>query len=639
MRSTEVLSGVKPSTKDQSAKISVAGLTLGALGVVYGDIGTSPLYALRESLQGYALSPLNILGVLSVIFWALLLVISFKYLFIILRADNQGEGGTFALLALLKDLNKKWLPLLIIIAIIGAGLLLGDGMITPAISVLSAIEGLTIISPVLSHFVLPLTVFILISLFWLQHYGTGKIGHAFGPIILLWFITLGVLGSLAIIKNPLVLHAVNPHYAFAFFYDHGKNALLILAGVFLVVTGGEALYADLGHFGKLPMQLGWFIFALPGLVLNYFGQGALLLQNPSSITHPFYALAPSWLLIPLVILATIATVIASQAVISATFSLTRQAILLDLLPKTRIFQTSAQQRGQIYVPLMNIIIALGSIILVMEFRTSSGLASVYGLAVNLVMLAVTILVAFVARQRWKWPWPAVIVIFGLFLTLDASFLIANLTKIQSGGWVPLLIALLAAITMWTWYQGTQLLRLLFYSRRPQLTEIIGHLQRSSRIHPIADLTAIFITDPADNSGGGLLHYLKLNHALPGRVIILSVSIADLPLVPDNKRVHFETLAKGVYRLNLCYGFMQDIDIPQAITEINKRAQLSIQFDPQEITYFTEAKNITVTARPQPHFSLWQKKLFSYLQHNSLPSLDFYKLPANRTIAIGIYCEL
>jgi len=617
----------------------LSALTLGALGVVYGDIGTSPLYALRESLRGVVITPASVLGVLSLVFWALVLLISIKYLIIILRADNQGEGGVLALLALLKDRYKKFLGLFLVIAMVGAGLLLGDGMLTPAISVLSAVEGLKLISPLLTHWVIPITMTILLLIFWQQRHGTEKIGRYFGPIILLWFIVLGVLGLTAIIQNPLVLHAVNPYWAIHFFLAHGELAFAVLAGVFLVVTGGEALYADLGHFGRLPMQVGWFCCVLPGLLLNYFGQGALLLTHPEAIENSFYRLAPHWFLYPLLILATVATIIASQAVISAVFSLARQAVLLDLIPKIRLIQTSSEKQGQVYAPKMNLILALGTLTLVVWFQNSSALASIYGLAVNLVMLVVTLLVTLVARQVWQWSLSMVILIFGFFLVADSVFLGANLLKISHGDWIPLVIALACTIIMLAWYHGTQLLREFFYQKRQPLTELLRSFQLSTHIYPIPGLTAIFITPLVDASGGSFLHYLKLSHTLPERILLLSIAVETIPYVTDSNQFEFTELADGFYRLVLHYGFMQNIDISEAIDQINKRCELPIRFNSHDTTFFTETKNILVTKKPQKKLWYWQKKLFAYLQHNALTPIEFYQLPINRTISIGVYYEI
>ncbi|MCW5583767.1 MAG: KUP/HAK/KT family potassium transporter, partial [Gammaproteobacteria bacterium] len=504
-------------------------LTVAALGVVYGDIGTSPLYAIRESLQGLPASPENVLGVLSLIFWSLILVISIKYLCYILRADNDGEGGVLALLALLKRENGHSYKILFLIGLLGAGLLLGDGMLTPAISVVSAIEGLQVISPTFAQFILPLTCLILLALFFFQHHGTAKIGKYFGPIILLWFITLAILGGLKILDNPTVMIALNPYYAIEFFIHNGWVGYAELGGVFLVVTGGEALYADLGHFGKTPIRLGWFFVTLPGLLLNYFGQGAYLLQHPETIVNPFYSIAPSWFSHPLLIIATMATIIASQAVISATFSLTKQAVLLDLYPRLPIIQTSAKKKGQVYVPQMNAILALGTLILVIMFKNSSSLAHAYGIAVNLVMLGVTIMVTYVARIHWHWSILKVFSIFSLFLCIDIAFLGANAQKIITGGWVPLLFATICVIIMLTWRNGMDYLRKSYYMEKIDLKDIIEELNHPN-LQYLPNSTTIFITDPYDKSGGALLHYLKLNRIKPEHILIVSITIENHPYI-------------------------------------------------------------------------------------------------------------
>lgn len=478
-------------------------LSMAALGVVYGDIGTSPLYAIRESLQSLPVSPENVLGILSLIFWSLILVISIKYLCYILRADNDGEGGVLALLALLKRENGHTYKFLFLVGILGAGLLLGDGMLTPAISVLSAVEGLQVISPAFSQLVLPLTCIILVVLFLFQYQGTAKIGSYFGPIIMLWFITLAILGGVKILQNPMVISALNPYYAIEFFIHNGWTGYAALGGVFLVVTGGEALYADLGHFGKIPIRLGWFTIALPGLLLNYFGQGAYLLQHPDAIVNPFYLIAPSWLVYPLLILATMATIIASQAVISATFSLTKQAVLLDLYPRLPIIQTSAKKKGQIYVPQMNAILAIGTLLLIITFKNSSSLVHAYGIAVNLVMLGVTIMVTRVAYIHWHWSMTKILTIFSLFLFIDIAFLGANAQKIITGGWVPLLFAAICAIIMVTWQKGMEFLRSSYYREKVDLQTIIDDLNHPN-LHYVPNSTTIFISDPYDKSGGALL---------------------------------------------------------------------------------------------------------------------------------------
>jgi KUP system potassium uptake protein len=613
-------------------------LALGALGVVYGDLGTSPLYALQITLTGVPVTTGNVYGVLSLVFWSLILVISTCYVTVFLRANNEGEGGVLALLSLLKRKNKHVSRWLFIIGIIGAGLLLGDGMITPAISVISAMEGLKVILPDFSHLVVPISFGILFVLFICQHYGTAKISFIFGPIILLWFLTIGVLGGIAIYQHPTVLHALNPWYAIHFFYRGGWHTYLLLGGIFLTITGAEAMYADLGHFGKNPIRIGWFAVALPTLLLNYFGQGAHLLETPDAISNLFYTLAPTWFSIPLLILATIATIIASQAVITASFSLTRQAILLNVSPRLEIIHTSEEETGQVYLPKINFLLAIGTLSLVLIFRSSSGLAAAFGMAVNLVMLIVAILVTCVARQSWKWSIPKILVVIAPVILIDLLFLGANLHKIYEGAWIPLAFATVISIVMVTWEKGVELLRAGFYAEKIALPDIIKSLDHS-KLNYLEDLTTIFITDPDDNSGGSFLNYIKLNRILPKEVLIVSIVIENYPFVADDKCFELSKLTKGVYNLNLHYGFMQAINIPKTLTLGEKMKVFPFTLDTDKATFLVEMINIVITKQKYPHLFYWQKRLFSFLLHNSAMDIEFFHLPYNRTIAIGTYCEI
>lgn len=623
---------------DHSKSKKLFPLALAALGIVYGDIGTSVLYAMRQSLQGIAVNPDNIYGVLSLIFWALILIVSIKYLCFILRADNDGEGGVLALFALLKSSSQKHNRLFFLLGILGTGLLMGDGMLTPAISVMSAVEGLHVISPKISHLVLPLTLIILGGFFFIQHVGAGKIGNYFGPIILLWFIALGVLGASYIWQNLNIVYAINPYYAFNFFIQNGWTGYALLGGVFLVVTGGEALYADLGQFGKGPIRLGWFSVALPALLLNYFGQGANLLQNPSAIENPFYALAPAWFEYPLLILATLATIIASQAVISAIFSLTRQAILLDLYPRIPIIQTSNTQFGQIYVPQMNIILAIGTIALVVIFGSSSALANAYGIAVNLVMLGVTLMVMRLAYQYWRWSLLKVFAVFSLFLMIELAFWGANLGKITNGGWVPLLLAAVAMFVMLTWYQGMKYLRTNYYMEKVSLMDIITHFD-SKDLNILKNTTSVFVTDPYDNSGGCFLHYLKLSHMIPEHVLIVSVMIETRPSVPTNERYKLTAVGKNIYRIVLHYGFTEIINIPEALEKADRLKIFPFYLDVDQVNYLVEITHILVSRGKRTLFFHWQEQLFAFLMRNAVLDIDFLHLPYNRTTAMGTYCEI
>lgn len=613
-------------------------LSLAALGIVYGDIGTSPLYAIRESLNGLPINLIDVLGVLSLIFWALILVISLKYLTIIFRADNNGEGGILALLALLRRKNRKYQRYFFLISIFGAGLVFGDGMLTPAISVVSAIEGLEVAVPMLSQWVIPISCIILLILFFFQSYGTAKIGFIFGPIVFIWFCTLAVLGVKEIIENPIVLKAVNPYYAFEFIHVNGWRGYALLGGIFLVVTGGEALYTDLGHFGKNPIRLSWFLIALPGLLLNYFGQGAYLLKHPEAITNPFYLIAPDWFSIPLLIIATLATVIASQAVISATFSLAKQAVLLDLYPRLPIIQTSESQKGQIYIPQINFMLAVGTLVLVFSFKTSTALAHAYGIAVNLDMLLVTFLVAFAAYKIWKWNIFIIFLLFSVLLFIDILFLGANVQKIMTGGWAPIVFALFCAFVMYTWNKGMKYLREEHYMKKESIAKILKQLRYKSLLR-LPHLTAIFITDVYDESGGSFLHFLKLNRALPEHVLILNCHIKNIPYVNPEKRFELNCLNENICKLTLHYGFMDFISIPEALQQLIDKKLLSFSINIDSATYLMEIPNVIASRQKKTLWFFWQEKLFAFLSRNYSTNLniEFYQLPYNRTIAVGAYC--
>ena len=612
-------------------------LSLAALGVVYGDIGTSPLYALRESLGGLPINLIDVLGVLSLIFWALILVISVKYLWIIFRADNEGEGGILALLALLKRSDSRYIKFLFVLSIFGAGLLLGDGMLTPAISVVSAIEGLKVISPALAFWVLPITILILVLLFSAQSFGTGMIGKAFGPLIFLWFLVIAVLGTIQIIHNPVVLKAVNPCYAVEFFLENGWRGYALLGGVFLVVTGGEALYVDIGHFGKNPIRISWFIVALPALLLSYFGQSAYLLSNPLAISNPFFMLAPSWFSIPLLAIATIATIVASQAVISATFSMTKQAVLLGLYPHLPIVQTSAEQRGQIYIPQVNFILAIGALFLIIEFKTADALTHAYGIAVNLDMLLVTMLVGFAAYKLWKWPLRWIIGLFSVFLLIDSLFLGANVQKIMSGGWIPISFALFCAFVMYTWHKGMNYLRQTFYTKKEDFSRVLLNLH-DKNISILPDATAIFITDIYDQSGGSFLNFLKLSHALPENVLILSYQVKNVPYVSLEERFEVKCLDKNICVLKLNYGFMDFVSIPYELSVASIQQILPFELNLNSSLYLVEIPTIMASKLTKTMWFFWQEKLFAFLMRNYSANIniEFYHLPFDRTIAIGTY---
>ncbi|MBS0351055.1 MAG: KUP/HAK/KT family potassium transporter [Proteobacteria bacterium] len=611
-------------------------LSFGALGVVYGDIGTSPLYSLRQALLHLPANASNIYGVLSLVFWYLVLIICCKYLLIILRADNDGEGGILALSSLLKQSLKTEGKLLVFITIVGIGLIIGDGMITPAISVLSAVEGLESISLEFSKLIIPVTLVILLLLFWLQRIGTGKIGNLFAPIILIWFATIGILGLLQIVHNPGILAAINPYYAYHFFVQEKMMALIALGGVFLCVTGGEALYADIGHFNKNSIRLAWFTVALPGLLLNYFGQGANLLAHPSAITNPFYSLSPQWFLPVLIVLATLSTIIASQAIISAVFSIIKQATLLNLIPRFKIIQTSIIEKGQIYVPLINLFLVAGTCGLVIMFKSSENLGNAYGIAVNLYMIITTILVAQVAYTVWRWHFLGMCS-FVLFLIIDIANLLGNSFKFLTGGWIPLIITAAGIIIMYTWRKGFKQLRRLNYQEALSDSTIIADL--NAKTIPRLPGTTLFITDPYDEMGGSLLHHLKINRILTKTVVFVSVLIENKPFTPLSEKFEILQKAEGFYLLNIHYGFAEDVHLPNILEVMTKTMTLPFQIDVKNMAFFVEIIAIEITKNRIDSLWGWQKYLFSFMLRNAVPDIQFYSLPYNKTVAIGTYFRL
>jgi len=616
----------------------LATLSVAALGVVYGDIGTSPIYALRESLHGahgVAATAANVLGLLSLIFWALLIVISIKYLAFVMRADNAGEGGMIALTALVTPVSpaaRLRRRLLVLVGLFGASLLYGDSMITPAISVLSAVEGLEVVTPVFAPYVIPITIAILVGIFAVQSRGTARIGSIFGPVMLLWFGTLGVLGALQVVQNPAVLAAVNPVHAVRFFADNGFQGFVVLGSVFLVVTGGEALYADMGHFGVRPIRLSWFSFVLPALLLNYFGQGALVLRDPSAADHPFFHLAPDWATLPLVVLTTFATVIASQAVISGAFSLTRQAVQLGYLPRMDIKHTSRTQAGQIYIPGLNWLLMFACIGLVVGFKTSSSLAAAYGVAVTTDMVFTTILFAVVARTRWQWGLPAVIALASVFLVVDLGFWGASLLKIPSGGWFPLVIAAGVFTVMTTWNTGRGILAERIAERTmpiPQLLEEIGSTP------PIrVPGTAVYMVRTADVVPHALLQNLRHNKVLHERIVLLALRTEGAAYVPDEERVTIERITPDMFRVVARHGFAEDAEVP-AVLEHLRRAGLEI--DLESSTFFLGRETLLATDRPG--MALWREKLFAMLSRNARRATKFFRIPSKRVCELGAEIEL
>ena len=620
---------------DTQVKQKLPALLLGAIGVVYGDIGTSPLYALKETFAGHhplAVTEANVLGVLSVMFWTIMLLVSLKYVIVIMRADNRGEGGSLALLSLASELTSggartKWF--IGILGVFAAALFYGDSMITPAISVLSAVEGLDVVAPQFGHYVLPITLSVLTALFLAQKHGTGAMGLAFGPIMVFWFASLGILGCLSIARHPDVLWALNPLNAIHFLVIDPRLSFLTLGSVVLAVTGGEALYTDMGHFGKFPIRLTWFSFVLPALTLNYFGQGALLLQNPQAIENPFYLLAPGWALIPMVLLATAATVIASQAVISGAFSVARQSVQMGLLPRMEIRQTSDKAQGQIYAPLTNWTLYLAVIYLVLTFQSSSNLAAAYGIAVTGTMTIDTILIAFVL-VAWRWSPLLVVPLIGTFLAVDLAYFSANALKIPQGGWFPLGIAALSFTVLTTWKLGR---KLMFDEIARQAIPIQVVLDGADGV-PRAQGTAIFLTAIGEGAPSALLHNLKHNQVLHERNILLTVIVEDKPYVTKGNRLLINDMGKGFYRLRIFYGFMETPDIPAALELCAKQG---LVFDMMNTSFFISHAVIVTSAGPG--MLHWRKRLFLALSRNAMNAAEFFNIPTNRVIEMGTRIEI
>jgi KUP system potassium uptake protein len=613
-------------------------LSLTALGVVYGDIGTSPLYAIRESFgHAYGIAPTaaNVLGVLSLVFWSLIIVISIKYLVFVMRADNRGEGGMIALTALVAprqetERGHRWV--LALAGLFGASLLYGDSMITPAISVLSAVEGLEVATPLFEPYIIPITIVILVGLFAVQSRGTAGIGKVFGPVTLVWFLTLGLLGLAQIVRHPGVLWAINPVHGAGFFARNGWHGFLVLGSVFLVVTGGEALYADMGHFGRKPIRLTWFTVVLPALVLNYFGQGALIIADPAAVEHPFFHMAPDWALYPLVGLATLATVIASQAVISGAFSLTRQAVQLGYLPRLAIEHTSAREMGQIYIPGVNWALMVACIGLVLGFQSSSRLAAAYGVAVTTDMVFTTILFAFVARTLWKWSPLAVGGLAAAFLVVDLAFWGANIVKIPHGGWFPLVVAAVMFTLMTTWKKGRQILARRLHSRTLPLEFFMRDVEENPPVRVPG--TAVFMYGATTGTPPALLHNLLHNKVLHERVVLLTVETLEIPSVDGGERVEIGPLGSGFWRVVLRYGFTEDPDIPSALALIREP---ELQLKPLETSYFLGRETLIPSRRPG--MAIWREHIFSLMSRNARTATSFFGLPPNRVVELGAQIEL
>lgn len=613
-------------------------LSIAALGVVYGDIGTSPLYAMRESLEGHghelAVSEGNVLGLLSLILWSLVIVITVKYLVFVMRADNQGEGGILALTAQVTPddrLRSRTRFALIAVGLFGTALLYGDGMITPAISVLSAVEGTAVATEALDAWVIPIACAILVGLFAVQRRGTASIGRVFGPVMVVWFGTLGLLGVVHILDDPSVLRAVSPVHAVRFFSENGATGFLALGSVFLVVTGGEALYADMGHFGRRPIQLGWFGLVLPALVLNYFGQGALLLGEPGAIENPFYRLVPDGFVLPLVVLATVATVIASQALISGAFSLTMQAVQLGYAPRFRIVHTSDRAIGQIYIPAVNWVLMVACLGLVVGFGSSASLAAAYGVAVTMTMAITTVLFAVVAKERFGWPVPAVVALAAAFLVVDLAFFGANVFKIPAGGWFPLVVGAVVMALLTTWRTGRAILHERITGARVSLDEFIAGLDPPPIRVPG---TAVFLFSVPRAAPPALIANHRHNRVLHERVVVVAVVTAEVPRVAPDERAEVHDHGRGVVSVLLRYGFMEE---PNVCTGLTEGAAGELRIDPLEVDYFLGSEQLVVT--PRPGMARWREHLFAFMSRNATTAANYFGLPPERTTIVGMRVEL
>ncbi len=628
----EALNSEQP---EQTSNKPFTVLAIAVLGVVYGDIGTSPIYALRETFAGkhpIPVTPDNVLGILSLICWSLILIISIKYMMFVLRADNRGEGGIFALLALLKPnarqeiRTRRWL---ILLGILGASMLYGGAMITPAISVLSAIEGLRVAAPALDKYVIPITIAILGALFAVQRHGTAKVGAMFGPLTLIWFVALAVLGVRGIMQQPQVLMAIDPRYAVTYFMNNGINGYFALYGVFLVTTGGEALYADLGHFGRIPIRRVWFAVVLPALLLNYFGQGALLMSPPNESFHPFFYLAPQWALYPLIFLAAAATCIASQAVITGVYSLTRQAIQLNLMPRFTVQQTSAEVRGQIYMPGINWILMIAAIGLVLLFKTSGNLAAAYGVAVNSTMAITTVLAFRVARERGGWGLPSSLTFLLVFLTIDLGYLGSNLLTIPEGGWLPLVIGAVLFSVMTTWRRGSMIVSQLIAKTTTNLETFIGRVSAES-VDRVAGV-AVFFTGRLEDTPPALQQFVRRTGVVHETVILTTVIIEPVPKVDPNERIEITRHNAGFIRLVLHYGYMQGTNIP---SDLALCAERGLPVDPATVNYFVGHVNL-LAGRKQRGMASWRDHLFARMAANTEDTTASYQLPYAQTMSIGL----
>jgi KUP system potassium uptake protein len=625
-------------TTDKKKKLLKASLVLGSLGVVFGDIGTSPLYALRECFSGpHAIPNIhdNILGCVSLIFWLIILIVCIKYVGLLMKADNKGEGGIMALMALIDRISpaaKKYGVLISLFGIAGAALLFSDAIITPVVTVLTALEGLKVITPVFQPMVIPLAVVVLFSLFIIQSKGTSKVGIVFGPVILFWFITIAILGLLSITRNLEILKALNPYYAVKVLFSNYRQALTIMGTAFLSVTGAEVLYADMGHFGKSPIRSAWFMIVLPSLVLNYFGQGAYLLTSSGIPDNLFYRLAPAWFVFPLVIIATLSASIASQAVISGIFSLVRQAVQLGFWPRLRIIHTSAHTIGQVFIPSMNMLLCLSTIALLFAFKESGKLASAYGIAVSATMLLTTIMAIFIASQTWKAPKAVIIVVWIFFIILNSIILLANLAKVLSGGWFVLVLAVLISAMMFTWVTGRKMLGRRFASETVPLPLFIQDIVNLKPIRVKG--IAVFLSANVGGTPRPLLHNYKHNKVLHETTLIVNIQNQDVPAIPRHERTVVTDHGYGIIQILLKFGFMENPNVPKILS---KTTLPGVHFDQMQVTYFL-GKERLVISKNKGMFH-WQKRLFQYLAHNSLDATTFFSLPSNRVVELGMQIEL
>ncbi len=613
-------------------KVRLASL-LGVLGIVYGDIGTSPLYAFKASLEHFkdrGISASEVLGILSLIFWSLVLIVTVKYVLLVMRADNRGEGGILALMALAQrvSIGAKTRTAIALIGIGGACLFFGDGAITPAISVLSAVEGLGVISPALKEFVLPISAMIIVALFAVQYRGTGTVGRVFGPIMALWFGLIGLLGALEILGNPLVLAALSPTYAIGILIHYKWVAFVSLGSVVLAVTGAEALYADMGHFGAPPIRLAWLFFVLPCLVLNYFGQGALVLSDPAAIENPFFLLAPHWLQLPLVILATAATVIASQALISGAYSVARQCMQLGFLPRMTVTHTSATEEGQIYVPQINAALLMGVLVLVFAFRTSDSLAAAYGIAVTGTFLCTCVLAAIVFRRQYGWSRPLAVSVFGFFFVVDLVFFAANALKVPEGGWVPLVLGIAIMGMMTSWKRGRDLLLARWKQDSLPVASFLARLPQSRTVRVPG--MALFLTGNPDYVPAALLHNLKHNKVLHERVLFVTVTNMDVPEVPVEERATVAELAPGIHRITIRYGFMESPNLPRDLAMLRDQG---VSFDEMQTSYFLSRE--TIVQAMVPKMPMWRLWMFLIMARNSASVVEFFRIPSDRVVELGV----